>query len=113
MSKESDLYDQADKLKEAGDLEGAAAKFEELLTESPDYALGHSGIAVVLQRLDKHEPAIDHAKQVCELQPDDPFGFMALSVTYQRAYAATGEMMFIPLAEEAMERSRQVQMGGQ
>lgn len=108
----TELYDQADKLKDDGDLEGAAAKLRQILEQDDKYALAHSALAVVLQRQGEHESAIEHAKQVCELQPGDPFSFTALSVTYQRAYAGSGETKYIPLAEEAMEQSRQAQMGG-
>lgn len=112
MPTKSELYDQADKLKDAGDLETAAAKLHEALALDPEYALAHSALAVVTQRMGRHEEAIGHAQRVCELAPSDPFSYTALSVTYQRAYAATGEMSFIPLAETAMARSREVQMGG-
>lgn len=100
------LYDEADRLKSEGKLEEAVAKLEELLAIDPNYALAHSALAVVLQRLGKHEDAIQHAVRVTELEPHDPFSFTALSVTYQRAYAGTNEMGYIRLAEEAMERSR-------
>jgi hypothetical protein len=40
------------------------------------------------------------------LEPNDPFSFTALSVTFQRAYAGTGNMQYIRLAEDAMEQSR-------
>ncbi|MCA9236409.1 MAG: tetratricopeptide repeat protein [Planctomycetales bacterium] len=100
------LYDEADQLKAAGKLEEAAAKLNEALAEDDSYALAHSALAVVLQRLGKHDEAIQHAQRVCELEPKDPFSFTAMSVTYQRAYAGTGEMSYIRLAEEAMERSR-------
>ncbi|TWT38104.1 Tetratricopeptide repeat protein [Posidoniimonas corsicana] len=111
MPTKTELYNEADKLKDAGDLDGAAAKLQEILADDADYALAHSALAVVLQRSGKHAEAIEHAKKVCELEPSDPFSFTALSVTYQRAYAGTDEMSYIPLAEEAMERSRQLQMG--
>ena len=32
------------------------------------------------------------------------------SVTYQRAYAGTGDMRYIRMAEDAMEHSRMIQM---
>ena len=47
---------------------------------------------------------------MCELAPDDPFSYTALSVILQRVYAGTGDMRYIRLAEEAMERSRMLQM---
>jgi tetratricopeptide (TPR) repeat protein len=103
------LYDEADKLKDAGKLEEAAGKLDEALAADSKYALAHSALAVVLQKLGRHEDAIRHAQQVCELEPEDPFSFTAMSVTYQRAYAGTGDMQYIRMAEDAMERSRMLQ----
>ncbi|HEX6962516.1 MAG TPA: tetratricopeptide repeat protein, partial [Lacipirellula sp.] len=100
--------DEADKLKAEGRLEEAAGKLQEALAIDPGYALAHSALAVVLQRLGKHEEAIQHAVRVTELEPNDPFSFTALSVTYQRAFAGTNQMSYIRLAEDAMERSRQL-----
>jgi len=110
MPTTSELYDEADKLKDAGELDGAVAKLQEALAIDEGYALAHSALAVVEQKRGNHEQAIEHAKKVAELEPDDPFSFTALSVTYQRAYAGMNEMSYIQLAEEAMERSRQLQM---
>ena len=67
---------------------------------------------MVLQKLGQHDEAIAHAQKVCALQPDDPFSYTAMSVTYQRAYAGTNNMEYIRLAEDAMEKSRTLQMGG-
>jgi tetratricopeptide (TPR) repeat protein len=106
MSDVVTLYDQADQLKSLGKLEEAAAVLREALELDANYALAHSAMAVVQQRLQNHEDAIAHARRVCELEPEDPFSFTALSVTFQRAYAGTGEMKYIQLAEEAMEKSR-------
>ena len=103
------LYDEADKLKDAGKLDEAAGKLSEALAADANYALAHSALAVVLQKLGRHEEAIQHAQKVCELEPDDPFSFTALSVTYQRAFAGTNNMQFIRMAEDAMERSRILQ----
>jgi len=109
MSDVAALYDEADKLKDAGQLDEAAGKLNEALALDPNYALAHSALAVVLQRLGRHDEAIEHAKQVCELEPDDPFSYTALSVTYQRAFAGTNNQQFIRLAEDAMEQSRILQ----
>jgi Flp pilus assembly protein TadD len=103
------LYDEADKLKDAGQLEEAVAKLKEAVAADPNYALAHSGLAVVYQRLGRHEEAIAHARRACELEPNDPFSFTALSVTYQRAFAGTNDMRYIRLAEDAMEQSRMMQ----
>jgi tetratricopeptide (TPR) repeat protein len=109
MADAVELYDQADRLKDAGKLEDAVAKFNEALAADPNYALAHSALAIVEQKLGHHEQAVQHAQKVCELAPDDPFSFTALSVILQRVYAGTGDMQYIRLAEEAMERSRMLQ----
>ncbi|HMO84913.1 MAG TPA: tetratricopeptide repeat protein [Lacipirellulaceae bacterium] len=106
MSEIVRLYDDADRLKAEGKLDEAAAKLHEALALNESYALAHSALAVVLQRLGRHDEAIEHARRVTELEPLDPFSFTALSVTYQRAYAGTQQMGYIRLAEDAMEQSR-------
>ena len=105
------IYDEADRLKEEGKLDEAVAKLREALGIDETYALAHAALAVVLQRLGEHEQALKHAQRVAELEPDDPFSFTALSVTYQRAYAGTNNMDYIRLAEEAMEKSRLLSQG--
>ena len=102
MATREELYDQADKLKDAGDNDAALAKLNEALAADPGYALAHSALAVVLTRLKRHEEAVAHAMKVCELEPQDPFSFTALSVTCQRA----GK---IQEAEDAMARARMLQ----
>jgi tetratricopeptide (TPR) repeat protein len=103
------LYDEADRLKDAGKPDEAVAKLNEALAADPNYSLAHSALAVLLQRLGRHEEAIGHAEKVCELEPNDAFSFTALSVIYQRAFAGTQDMQFIRLAEDAMEKSRILQ----
>ena len=109
MSDAVNLYDEGDKLKDEGKLAEAAAKYEEAAAADPSYALPHSALAIVLQKLGRHEDAISHARRVCELEPNDPFSFTALSVTYQRAFAGTQNMQYIRMAEDAMEQSRILQ----
>lgn len=104
MGKNETLYDEADKLKDAGKLEEAVAKLNEILADDPAYALAHSALAVVHTRLAQHDLAIAHALKTCDLEPDDPFSFTALSVTYMKARK-------IPEAEDAMARARAMQGG--
>jgi tetratricopeptide (TPR) repeat protein len=111
MSEEVKLFDEADRLKAAGELDQAVAKLQAALAVNEKYALAHSALAVALQKLGQHEEALKHARRVAELEPMDPFSYTALSVTYQRAYAGTGNMEYIRLAEDAMERSRQLSGG--
>jgi tetratricopeptide (TPR) repeat protein len=103
------LYDEADKLKDQGKLDEAAAKLNEALQADQNYALAHSALAIVMQKLGKHEDAIQHARKACELEPNDPFSYTALSVTYQRAFAGTNNQQYILMAEDAMEQSRMLQ----
>jgi Flp pilus assembly protein TadD len=109
MSDAVNLYDEADKLKDDGKLAEAVAKYKEALAADANYALAHSALAVVLQKLGRHEEAIQHARRVCELEPNDAFSFTALSVTYQRAFAGTQNMQYIRMADDAMEQSRILQ----
>lgn len=105
------LYDEADQLKNEGKLDEAVVKLQAALGLDENYALAHSALAVVLQRQGQHDQAVLHAQRVCEIEPDDPFSFTAMSVTYQRAYAGTNNMDYIQKAEDAMERSRQLSQG--
>lgn len=111
MADVHELYDQADQLKVDGKLEESVAKYAEILVVDPNYALAHAALAVVYGRLGKHDLAIEHARKVCEIAPNDPFSHTQLSVIYQRAYAGTNNPQFIQDAEEAMARSQMLQQG--
>lgn len=102
MPTNEQIYDEADKLKDQGKLDEAAAKLEELVMQDPKYALAHSALAVIYGRLKRHDEAIAHGRIVCELEPNEAFSFTAMSVTYQRA----GRIME---AEDAMARARMMQ----
>jgi len=78
-------YDEAIALQQAGNLAEAVGKLEQLVAEAPDYALAHAGLSVFCGKLDRHDEAVEHARKVCELEPDDPFSFMALSLICQKA----------------------------
>jgi tetratricopeptide (TPR) repeat protein len=78
-------YDEAIALQQAGKLEEAVGKLETLLGDHPDYALAHAGLSVFYGKLARHDEAIAHAQTVCELEPDDPFSFVAMSLICQRA----------------------------
>jgi tetratricopeptide (TPR) repeat protein len=102
MPTNEELYREYESLKEEGKLEEAAAALEKLIAQDAGYTLAHSALAVLYGKLGKHDDAIRHGLTVCELEPDDPFSFTAMSVTYQRA----GK---IPEAEDAMARARTLQ----
>jgi Tfp pilus assembly protein PilF len=102
MPTNEELYAQADQLKGAGKLAEAAEVLETLVAQDEQYALAHSALAVIYGRLQKHDQAIRHGLKVCELEPNEPFSFTAMSVTFQRA----GK---IPEAEDAMARAHMLQ----
>lgn len=105
MATPDELYDEADRLKEQGDLEAAVAKLEEILSIDEGHVLAHSALAIHSQRLGRLDDAISHAIRVTELEPDDAFSFTQLSVIYQRCGR-------IPEAEEAMAKAHMIQGGG-
>ena len=106
MDATTELYNEADRLKDDGENEAALQKLEELLAQEDTHALAHSAMAVLYGKVGQHEKAIEHGLRVCELEPDDAFSFTALSVTYQRAFAGTNKQQYIQLAEDAMAKSK-------
>ena len=109
MATSHELYDEADRLKEEGNLEDAVAKYQQILEQDEGFTLSHAALAVVLGKLGRHEEAVKHAQRVCELEPEDPFSHTQLSVIYQRAFAGTNDQNYIRLAEDAMARSQMIQ----
>lgn len=104
-----ELENEAEKLKDAGKSEAAIAKLHEALELDPKFVRAHLALAVLYQRVKDFEKSIEHGQLACELEPDDPFNFTAMSVTFQRAFAGTGNRQFIQLAEEAMARAHMLQ----
>lgn len=113
MSTTSQLYNEADRLKNDGKYEEAIVKLNELLQLDESYVLAHLALAVVYGKVNKHEDSIRHGQRACELEPDDPFNFTSLSVTCQRAYEGTQNPQLIQMAEDAMARARTIQGGHQ
>lgn len=106
MADVTETFLEAERLRGDGNLEAAAAKYEEALALDPRHILAHSALAVTYGKLGRHEDAVKHAAQVCEIDPTDPFHFTALSMIYQRAWAGTNNHAYIKLAEDAMARAK-------
>jgi tetratricopeptide (TPR) repeat protein len=104
MSTHDALYDEAVALKEKGDLEGATEKLKAILADDPNHALAHAALSVVYGQLSRFEEAVEHGQKVCELEPDDPFSFVALSLICQKAG-------LIEEAELASARARHLEYG--
>jgi predicted Zn-dependent protease len=98
MTTADQLYDEAIELQQAGKLDEAVSKLESLIVSFPDHALAHAGLSVFYGKLGRHEEAVEHARIVCQLDSEDPFSFMALSLICQRAG-------LIPDAEQAMNEA--------
>jgi Flp pilus assembly protein TadD len=73
------LYDEAIAKHRSGDTEAAIEMLRQLLAESPNYSLAHNALSVLYSRLGKIDQAVEHAKRVCEIDPDDTFGYTILS----------------------------------
>ncbi|MCA9015015.1 MAG: hypothetical protein KDA77_06745 [Planctomycetaceae bacterium] len=84
MSTPASLYDEAVKIYESGNVEQAVEKLKEVLALDENYVLAHSASAVYNQKLGRFDEAIAHATRVTELEPDDKFSFLQLSVICQR-----------------------------
>ena len=106
MSTKVERYDEAIALKSNGKDDEALAKLEALAQEEPDYALAHSALSVFYGKMDRLDEAIEHAQKVCELEPGDPFSFVAKSLVCQKA----GKLAE---AEDAMAQARQVEFAAQ
>ncbi len=98
-----ELYDEAVAVQQQGDLDGAIEKLHALLEQDPSYALAHAALAVFYEKKEEHDKAVEHAKKVCELESEDPFSYVALSLICQKAGR-------IAEAEDAMWRARQAQV---
>lgn len=102
MGTRDDRYDAAHATKDAGRLEEAVRELEAVVIDHPDFALAHSALAAWCTRLERHDDAVKHARRVCELEPQDPFSYTALSVACMRGGR-------IAEAEDALARSRSLQ----
>ena len=102
MVTRDERYDAAHATKESGRLAEAVAELEAVVADHPDFALAHSALAAWCTRIERHDDAVKHARRVCELEPNDPFSYTAMSVACMRAGR-------IAEAEDALARSRTLQ----
>jgi len=99
MPTPDELYDQGVDLVAEGKLEEAIAKFREAVAQDPAFADGWQALALAYNDLHQHEQAIEAAKRLCELAPDDELAHTTLSRVYQAAD-------MVPQAEEAGAKAR-------
>ena len=73
------MYDEAIAKQRAGDTDAAIEMLRQLLAQNPNYMLAHNALGVLYNRLGKTDQAIEHASRVCEIEPEDNFGYAILS----------------------------------
>ncbi len=99
MADKYDLYDQAVDLIADGRVEEAVARYREAIDLDADFADGWQGLALALNDLGRHQEAIEAAKRLCELTPEDVLAHTTLSRMYQAAD-------MVPEAEAAGAQAR-------
>ncbi len=109
MSDIHEQYDDVEKLIDDEKYPEAIEGLNGILQQDDTFVLGHLALARVYTKTGQHLEAIVHGQKACELEPDDPFNFTAMSVTYQRAWAGTQDQQYIVKAEDAMARAQQLQ----
>ena len=104
MPDASELFKSAKLHMNEGRLEDALSQFNDALEADPNHVLSHLTLCRLLSQMELHDKAIRHGEKVCQLDDSDPIHFTVLSVTYQRALAATGDLRYMELAERARDR---------
>ena len=109
MTNVAERYNAAEKLKDQGKSEEAIAALEALVADEPDHVLSHLTLGRLYTLSAQFEKAIAHGVKACQLEPNEPFNFTALSLTYQRTFAGTQDHQFITLAEDARDEARRLE----
>ena len=99
-----ELENAAEKLRSEGKYAEAIEKIKEALEINEAFTRGHLALAVLYHYTQDYEASCKHGERACELEPNDPFNFVALSVTYQRAFEGTRDPIYIHKAEMAKAR---------
>ena len=113
MPTPAELYNEHEKLKDEGKYDEAIERLTQGLEQDESHVMSHLGLAVLFGKVNQHDKAVSHAQRACDLDPNDPFNFTAMSVTCQRASQgvdnAADNMRFIQMAEDAMARAHALQ----
>ncbi len=103
MPTNEEMYEEAIKLQQEGNLDEAVGKLRELLGQDPNYVLAHAALSKFYSDMERHDEAVEHAHKFCELEPEDPFSFVAMSLICQKA----GRVME---AERALAEAQKAQL---
>ncbi len=109
MSTTTDRYNAAEKLRDENKFDEAVELLKGIVEEDPNHVLTHLTLCRIYTLQQKFEVAIEHGQKAIELEPNEPFNYTALSVTYQKVWAGTNEQKYIQMAEDAMAESRRLE----
>jgi tetratricopeptide (TPR) repeat protein len=85
MADKWELFDRAVDLVAEGKLEDAVATYRAAIEGDPEFADAWQGLALALNDLGRWDEAIEAAKKLCDLTPDDVLAHTTLSRIYQAA----------------------------
>lgn len=94
-------YNEGADLANAGNIEGAVAKFEEAVTLKPDFTAAWIALAKTSSKTGKHQRAIEAANKVLEIDDDQPDMYIVL----YNAYTALGDKANAAKAEAKMPKN--------
>jgi tetratricopeptide (TPR) repeat protein len=109
MSNVDELYKESEQLRREGKNDEAIAKLQEVLQLDDNHVLAHMALARLLCKAQRPLEAVPHSEKACQLEPNEFFNWAALSQTYQAAFEATQDRLFILKAEDAKTKSHQLQ----
>jgi len=98
------LETEAEQLREAGKHDESIATYKKILEQDENFVRAHLALALLYDKTQDTERSVYHAEKAVEIEPDDNFNTVALSVTYQKAFEATQDPIYIQKAEEAFGR---------
>jgi tetratricopeptide (TPR) repeat protein len=85
MADKWELFDRAVDLVGEGRLEDAVTTYRIAIEGDPEFADAWQGLALALNDLQRWDEAIEAAKKLCDLTPDDVLAHTTLSRIYQAA----------------------------
>ncbi len=85
MPSSEELYDQAVDCVAEGKLAEAVAKYQAAVALDPSFADAWEGLSMALADQEQWDAAINAAKKVVELTPNEQLGYTNVSRIYQRA----------------------------
>ena len=81
----------------------AVEMYERAVESDPDFALAHAALSVLYNKIEDFDKSVRHGRRVCQLEPEDPFSFVAMSLMCQKAGR-------IEEAEQALLQAQQVEL---